>query len=322
MRTALAASLLTGRPFAIDRIRAGRDRPGLLHQHLAAVRAAGEISAADITGAALGSPAIVFRPGPVTAGRYHFSIGTAGSTSLVLQTILLPLLEAGTSVVTIEGGTHNEGAPPFEFLDRAFAPVLGRMGAELELTLERPGFYPKGGGLVRLRTGQTQWRRLTLDDRGPLRRTEARALVSRLPLSIAQRELAVVAQELGWAAETLHAEAVQAAGPGNIIMLVVASANVTEVFSGFGRRGLPAEEVAQRAVEQARGYLEAGVPVGQQLADQLLLPLARAGGESFVTSEPTTHFRTNAAVVARFFDIDVGLTSLETGRIRVECRPA
>lgn len=210
LRTALAASLLTGRPFAIDRIRAGRDRPGLLHQHLAAVRAAGEISAADITGAALGSPAIVFRPGPVTAGRYHFSIGTAGSTSLVLQTILLPLLEAGTSVVTIEGGTHNEGAPPFEFLDRAFAPVLGRMGAELELTLERPGFYPKGGGLVRLRTGQTQWRRLTLDDRGPLRRTEARALVSRLPLSIAQRELAVVAQELGWAAETLHAEAVQA----------------------------------------------------------------------------------------------------------------
>lgn len=322
LRTALSASLLTGRPFAMDRIRAGRRRPGLLHQHLAAVRAACEVSTAEAIGAELGSRTLVFRPGVVKAGSYHFSIGTAGSTSLVLQTILLPLLEAGASEVTIEGGTHNEGAPPFEFLDLAFVPLLRRMGANLELCLERPGFYPAGGGRIRLRTRPGTWASLALHERGPVRRTEARGFVSRLPISIAERELTVVKQEMGWPDESLNAETVDASGPGNVIVLVVESEYVTEVFTGFGRRGLRAEVVAQRAVDKTRRYLEAGVPVGEHLADQVLLPLARAGGGSFLTSEPTSHCQTNGFVLSRFLDVDIATTREGAGKVKVECRPS
>lgn len=319
LRTALTCSLLTGRPFTLDRIRAGRRRPGLRPQHLAAVQAAAAMSDAAVAGAELGSRSLTFRPGPVRAGTYSFSIGTAGSTGLVLQTILLPLLEAGASEVTIEGGTHNEGAPPFEFLSLAFIPLLRRMGAELDLQLERHGFHPAGGGRIRLRTGEGTPVGLQLRERGSVRRTEARALVSRLPVSIAERELAVVRDELRWPREALHAEEVEADGPGNAVVLMVESEHVTEVFTGFGRRGIPAETVARTAVARAHHYLLAEVPVGDRLADQLLLPLAWAGGGSFVTSEPTSHFRTNAFVLGHFFAGRIEVTPAD-GTVIVEYR--
>jgi RNA 3'-terminal phosphate cyclase (ATP) len=320
LRTALSASLLTGQPFAMTRIRAGRRRPGLLPQHLAAVRAACEISGAETSGAVLGSESLIFQPGETKPGNYRFSTGTAGSATLVLQTILLSLLEVGDSEVVIEGGTHNEGAPPFEYLDLVFAPLLRLMGASLDLDLQRSGFYPVGGGIVRARTRPTRWKGLALNRRGGVVRTEARALVSRLPISIAERELAVVEKELGWPHDHLCAVPVDSPGPGNILLLVVESAQATEVFTGFGRRGLAAERVAMRAVESARRYLRAEVPVGKHLADQLLLPLTRAGGGSFATTEPTPHFRTNAYVLKRFFDVEIAVAPEGPDRVTVECR--
>jgi RNA 3'-terminal phosphate cyclase (ATP) len=306
LRTALACSLLTGVPFSIEKIRAARHRPGLLPQHLAAVRAAAEITNAVTDGDILGSETLTFEPGEVRPGEYHFDIGTAGSTGLVLQTVLVPLLSAdGESRVVIEGGTHNEGAPPFEFLDLSFAPLLRRMGAELALFLEKPGFYPAGGGRIRALVGNATWRRLELPERGAIRSVWARALVSRLPLSIAHRELAVVERGLDWPEESLTAAAIDADGPGNALMLVVESEQVTEVFTGFGRRGLPAEEVASQTVAKTRRYLDSGVAVGVHLADQLLLPLTQTRGGSFLTSEPSTHFTTNAGVIDRFFDLNI-----------------
>jgi RNA 3'-terminal phosphate cyclase (ATP) len=323
LRTALASSLLTGRPFRIERIRASRRKPGLLHQHLAAFEAAAMIAGADTTGGYLGSQTLVFEPGEVRPGTYSFVIGTAGSTGLLLETVLVPLLSTGgVSELVIEGGTHNEAAPPFEFLDLALAPLLRRMGAELTLTLERPGFYPGGGGRIRVETRGARWTPLHLPDRGPVHSIWARALVSALPISIAERELAVVRDELDRQPMELSAEAVEATGPGNALLVGVESEHITEVFSGFGRRGVLAEQVARTVVERVQQYLNSGVAVGLHLADQLLLPLTQSGGGAFLTLPPTEHFKTNLEVLTQFFDFEVRTRPVGDETVMIECATA
>jgi len=314
LRTSLAASLLTGTPFEITRIRANRRRPGLLAQHLTAVRAAAEIANASVEGARLHSGRLVFRPGRVQAGEYGFDVGTAGSATLVLQTVLLPLAEAGgPSTVTVTGGTHNLGAPPFEFLESAYLPLLRRMGVEADVQLERLGFHPAGGGRIIATIRPAGWRPLELTERGSVRSMRARAVVSRLPLSIAHRELAVLQRRLALPPESLIAEEMEADGPGNAVLVAVECDHVTEVFTGFGRRGLPAEEVAAEVADQVERYLEAGAPVGPHLADQLLLPLVRAPGSRFLTSSPTSHFETNLAVLRKFFRSGLATEQTEAG---------
>ena len=312
LRTALALSLVTGTPFRIDKIRARRARPGLLRQHLTAVSAAVAVGGAEVEGATLGSPSLVFRPGAVKPGEYRFAIGTAGSTGLVVQTVLPALLTAAApSTLTLEGGTHNPAAPPFDFLARAFLPLIGRMGPRVDAALDRPGFYPAGGGRCTFRvTPVPRLAPLTLLERGALARRRARALVARLPRQIADRELAVVRSRLGWSGEELEAVVVDGAarGPGNVLLLELESEHVTELFSGFGQRGVRAEAVAEQAVTEARRYLAAGVPVGPHLADQLLLPLALAGRGAFRTVELSSHSRANLDVIRAFSPIRIAVT--------------
>jgi RNA 3'-terminal phosphate cyclase (ATP) len=203
LRTALALALVTGQPFRLEKIRAGRAKPGLLRQHLTAVQAAARIGAARVEGAVLGSTSLVFEPGAIRPGNYHFDIGTAGSTTLVLQTILPPLLAAGgPSRLTLVGGTHNGLAPPFDFLARTFLPLLNRLGPAVAATLERPGFFPAGGGRL---TAEIQpaprLSPLCLGERGALRQQWARVLIAGLPPAIAERECQVLRQKLGWPEE-------------------------------------------------------------------------------------------------------------------------
>ena len=149
LRSSLSLAICTQRPFRIANIRANRDKPGLLRQHLTAVKAAAEICGGEVIGAEIGSRELTFKPGALKGGDYSFAIGTAGSSTLVLQTVLPPLLTAAEpSVVRISGGTHNKGSPPFDFLQRAFLPLIARMGARVELELLSYGFYPKGGGVI------------------------------------------------------------------------------------------------------------------------------------------------------------------------------
>jgi RNA 3'-terminal phosphate cyclase (ATP) len=304
LRTALALALVTGTPFRIHGIRARRPKPGLLRQHLTAVNAAASVGDATLEGAALGSTELTFRPGRVKAGDYRFAVGTAGSTGLVLQTVLPPLLlAAGPSSLTVEGGTHNPSAPPFDFLARAFLPLLRRMGAGVDARLDRPGFYPAGGGRCTVSVEPVAaLAPLTLLERGALRQRRARAMVAQLPRSIADRELAVVRDRLGWTEGEIESTVIDrdVSGPGNVLLLEVESEHVTEVFSGFGEIGVRAEAVAERAVRQARRYLASDVPVGPFLADQLLLPLALAGAGAFRTSTLSAHAITNTAVIAAF----------------------
>jgi RNA 3'-terminal phosphate cyclase (ATP) len=308
LRSALALSLVTGQPFRIMRIRAGRKKPGLMRQHLTAVEAAAQLGQADVRGARLGSQDLVFEPGCVRPGEYRFAVGTAGSATLVLQTLLPPLLMAGRpSRLTLEGGTHNMHAPPFDFLARAFVPLVNRLGPTLEVTLHRHGFYPAGGGeFVANINPPAQWRSIELTERGAQRRRCARALVAHLPVAIAERELRVVAQRLGLSPAELRAEEISDShGPGNVVLLELEHEHVTEVFTGFGARGIRAEAVAETVVDQVRRYLTSDAPVGSHLADQLLLPLVLAGGGAFRTTDLTRHARTNIDVIKMFLDVDV-----------------
>ena len=321
LRTSLALSLVTGQPFRMERIRAKRQKPGLLKQHLTAVEAAKTVGCAEVEGAALSSQTLEFRPGPVTPGNYRFAVGTAGSATLVLQTVLPALLTAsGHSTLTLEGGTHNPMAPPFDFLARSFMPLIHRMGPYVELELKRPGFYPAGGGRFHARIEPAKkLSRLDLLERGPITGRQARILVSKLPEHVGQRELAVVREQLKWREDECSIEAVKfPVGPGNAVVLAIEAEHVTEVFTGFGERGHPAEEVARAAVEAAKVWLEAGVPVDEHLADQLLIPMALAGGGSFRTTKPSLHATTNAEAVQRFVSIPIH-TEQESGLVwRVE----
>lgn len=312
VRTCLGLSLLTGRPFRLDRLRAKRKKPGLLRQHLTAVRAAAQIGQADVEGAALGSSSLQFTPGRVQPGDYLFDIGSAGSTTLVLQTVLPALLTApGPSQLVLIGGTHNSMAPPFEFLARAYLPLVGQMGPRVDATLQRHGFFPVGGGQMTVVVEPAErLSPLELLDRGPLIDRRVSALVSRLPLSIAQREVDTVCQDLAWPPECGRTESVPAAGPGNVVLIELQSRHLTEVVAGFGQRGVLAETVAGGAAEAARRYLQVDAPVGECLADQLVLLLALSGGGRFRTLPPSSHTRTNAQVIQRFLEVAIDIRPL------------
>jgi RNA 3'-terminal phosphate cyclase (ATP) len=325
LRTALSLSALTGRPFTIDRIRANRKKPGLLRQHLTAVRAAAAVCGASVRGDEPGSPSIVFEPGPVTAGEYRFAIGTAGSTTLVMQTVLPPLLTAsGPSRVTIEGGTHNPLAPPVDFFERSFLPFVRRMGPRVAIRLERCGFYPAGGGRIVVEVEPAvELAPFELTERAPVVGKRARALVAGLPRRIAERELAVVQQALGLAAEDLEVvELARGQGPGNVVSIELEMEHHREVFTGFGEQGVRAEAVAAGAVEAARAYLAAGEPVGEHLADQLVIPLAMSGGGRFRTGPASRHLTTNVEVVGRFLEVEIACAEHAPRRWEVRVGPA
>jgi len=308
LRTSLALSLVTGTPFRIESIRGRRRRPGLMRQHLTAVQAAARIGSAEVEGAAQGSRQLTFRPRRVVPGDYAFDVGTAGSTTLVLQTVLPALMTAeGPSILRLEGGTHNPAAPPFEFLSKSFLPLLGRMGVRVTALLERHGFYPAGGGRLRVTVDPArELAALDLVERGTVKGCRVKASVARLPESIAERELRTVGSVLGSKDATFEQAVVaESKGPGNVVSIEIESQALTEVFTGFGMRGVRAETVAGKVAAEAVDYLDSGVPVGRHLADQLMLPLALAGSGRYLTMKPTGHAATNALVIREFLDVDL-----------------
>ena len=323
LRTSLALSLVTGKPFRIERIRAGRKTPGLLRQHLTAVNAAARVGCAEVTGAAINSQQLTFAPQTIATDFYSFAIGTAGSATLVLQTILPALLIAdGPSTVVLEGGTHNPYAPPFDFLAKVFLPLINRLGPNVTAEIERPGFYPAGGGKFQVRIEPcATLARFHLPERGAVRARRARAMVANLPHNIAKRELSVIANKLSWKPEWLSAEMVDnSRGPGNVVMIEIECEHVTELFTGFGERGVRAEAVAERAVKEARQYLAVEAATGEHLADQLLVPIAIAGGGSFTTTRLSRHATTNIEVIRKFLDVDITTVPLDNRACSVEVK--
>ncbi|HEY8567691.1 RNA 3'-terminal phosphate cyclase [Microbulbifer sp.] len=306
-RSALTLSMCRQIPVHIKNIRAGRSKPGLLRQHLVCLRASQAISDARISGDELGSTEVIFQPGKVNSGEYHFAIGSAGSTTLVFQTILLPLLLAeGTSELSLEGGTHNAYAPSFDFLEQTLLPVLAKMGLRVDVALERYGFYPAGGGRWRARIfPANNPQSLELTERGRLLKTEAMVTSSQLPRHIGDRELRQVKKKCHWPDENLVYRNVESVGPGNLVSLRVCTEHITEMFEVAGEKGLTAERVAGRAIKQLSRYLESGVPVGEHLADQLLLPMVLGKGGRFSTVEPSQHLLTNISILRQLTGTEI-----------------
>lgn len=320
LRTSLGLSLATGKPFCIENIRANRHKPGLLRQHLTAVQAAAEVGSAHVEGGTLGSMSLTFIPGKVKGGEYHFASGTAGSTTLVFQTVLPALMTADEpSTIVIEGGTHNMMAPPFDFLEKTFVPLINRMGPKIELQLHRFGFYPAGGGKFSASiTPAKKMTPLEIGERSGLVVKRAIARVSNLPRHIANRELEQIEQMLGWNREWLGIEDTKnSTSPGNVVMIEISDGNVTEICTSFGRLGVSAERVAAEAVEQAKAYLDSRASVGEHLADQLMVPFALSGGGSFASQKLSEHSLTNMNVIRRFLDVE--FTAAEhDGYVKVE----
>jgi RNA 3'-terminal phosphate cyclase (ATP) len=241
-------------------------------------------------------------------------VGTAGSATLVLQTVLPCLLIADKRTdLVLEGGTHNPYAPPFEFLEHAFLPILNRMGPDISCRLERPGFYPAGGGRFSISIEPvSKLARIDLMERGDIVRRNAVGIVSQIPIRIAETEIAILKEKLSWGEECFGVEAKKdSRGPGNIMICRIDSRNITEVFTSFGRRGVPANQVASDLSDQVCEYLSSGAPVGRYLADQLMIPMALAGGGKFRTLPLTRHSQTNIEVIKKFLDVKIAAAKID-----------
>ncbi len=308
LRTALALSVVTRTAIRIEGIRGKRKKPGMQRQHLTCVQAAATVSEAEVRGAGLDSQTLDFTPQSIRAGNYRFSIGTAGSATLVLQTILPALLSADApSTAHITGGTHNPLAPPYDFVEKAFAPLLRRMGADVKLRILRHGFMPSGGGsLVAEVAPCKQFSALDLRQCGSKKPWRARVLLSKLPDEIGAKQLDHLLdrfekRRLSFDATSL--ERVEADDAGNALLLELPHGDLCEVLCAYGERGTRAEQLADRVATEALILSSADVPVGPFLADQLLLPMALAGGGVFRTVEPTLHATTNARLIERFLPV-------------------
>lgn len=319
LRSSLALSMITGRPFRIFNIRANRPKPGLRRQHMTAVLAAAAVCSAEVTGAQVDSREVTFAPGAIQGGNYFFDVGSAGSTMLVLQTILPALMTAQSpSTIMLVGGTHNFGAPPLPFLEKTFLPLIARMGPSVKLILERAGFAPRGGGQARVEIAPAPLKQIKLNERGQVNRKLAKATLAALPLDIAQRELQLGARLLALKENQLAVEELPAdQGPGNLVTIEIETDALTTVFTAFGGKGIRAEDVARDACRQTTRFLDRNVPVDEHLADQLLLPMALAGGGEFITTELSLHATTNIETIMRFIDIRIDVKEESKHRFRV-----
>jgi RNA 3'-terminal phosphate cyclase (ATP) len=326
LRSALALSILTKRPFRLVNIRANRSQPGLRPQHLMCVKAAGAICNAVYKGASVGSSVMYFEPKDLRAGQYHFSIGTAGATALVLHTVYLPLALRGSvpSEVTITGGTHNDHAPCFHFLETTWNGYMRRLGLDIGLEMPRAGFYPRGGGEIRAVIQPcSRVNGLPLTKCPELTTAGGFSAVAGLPEGIARRQAKRLASRLKQERIESHIpiEEWDALNPGTVAAVIFRQAPVPTLFFGLGERGKPAEAVADDAADEAIRFRDGQAPVDPHSADQLLLPLAFSPDASeYCTTEITRHTTTNIATVRRFVDrtISTDAPGGEPGTIRVE----
>jgi RNA 3'-terminal phosphate cyclase (ATP) len=322
LRTALALAVATMHPVRVTNVRARRPRPGLAPQHLTAVRALAAVSDAEVEGAALGSTVLGFAPRRLRPGTYRFEVGTAGAVSLILQALLVPLAVAdGPSRLTLVGGTHVPWSPPFQYLAETFLPALADVGIRAEVVLRRWGWYPRGGGELEatiLPTPRAALRGFVAERRDAVAPIRGVSVVSHLPRSIAERQQRRAAERLaaaGVAAEIAIEEGVPAGGPGTLVFLGIRG---RAGFSALGRRGLPAEAVADAAVDALLAYLASGAAVDRHLADQLVPFCALATAASTLTCPAVSpHLATVAWVTETLLPVRVGLEPGRPARVRI-----
>jgi RNA 3'-terminal phosphate cyclase (ATP) len=323
LRTALALSCATGQPFRMRQVRAAAERPGLQRPHLACVLAAQSITQARVSGVEPGATEFGFEPGPVQAGDYTFGVGGGGSCTQLFQTIWPALMMAGgPSQVALRGGTHTPDAPPFQFLSRACAPLMRRLGAGIELRLRRHGFQATGGGGFEAQVlapvdGALQ--PFDILERGPAGAAYAECLAAAVPRHVAVRELDMLGRLLDWRGEQLRQPLMrQNEGPGNALLATLEHADVVEVISACGEKGVSAETVARRVAREVREHLASPAALGPHLATQWLVPLALAVQRSgraarFTCTALTPQAQTSLELIPRFLRVSVAAERLPGG---------
>jgi RNA 3'-phosphate cyclase len=324
LRSSLSLSLITGKPVSITNIRARRPKPGLRAQHLKSVEAAAAVGRADTEGVTFGSQSLIFSPRGIYAGQYHFDIGTAGSTSLVLQTIFTPLsLADGPSRITITGGTHVKWSPAYHYLRMQWLPHMHRIGFRGDLTLDLAGFFPQGDGRIRAEIRPSaSCTSLNLTERGGLQRIEGLSAVSNLPESIAIRQRRQALRRLSGVGCPMEVDIAHLPSKrkGTMIVLKAVFEKSQACYVGLGERGKPAEKVGDEAADALFAFMATDGVIDEYLADQLLVPLALATGISeFRTSKVTQHLITNAAVIRAFTSASVEVLGEigEPGPVRI-----
>ncbi len=311
LRTSISLSACTGQAIKIINIRSGRKKPGLMRQHLCCVNAAAEVCNAKVKGASLGSKMLEFIPSNISAGNYHFSIGSAGSTCLVFQTVLpLFLLTKKPSTLIFTGGTHNPMAPSYDFLKDAFLPILAKMGLNYNMSIEQYGFFPVGGGSWRIDISPPKsYKKIEIETRGNLLKIEAKCISSGIPGHVTQREKETLRTYSGWSKSSITTKNVKSLGPGNIVSILAVYENVSEVIDSIGSVGIRAEKVARNALTSLEKYQSSNAPIGEYLADQLLLPLTVTCGGAYVTGKLSEHTKTNIEVIKKITGSKIKLES-------------
>lgn len=319
-RSAIGLSSLMQTPVRIFNIRGKRRKDGLLRQHLTALRAMKTITNATVEGDALRSTEVVFSPNKIKGGDYTFEIGTAGSTSLVLQTILWPLFYAEEeSRVEITGGTHNPMSPPFEFLKDSFFPSIKELGFEAEIEIQRYGFAPVGGGKIVAQI--TPVKKVTpsnftntLDPQHLV----LSILGHGLPKHVAANEKEIFEEHLVDYPTEIRIRNVDSQGSGNVVMALVPNTPFPFVAVRFGQRGSAAAKVAMNLVKDIKLQIASGMPVGPHLADQLIIPFALAKGGTFETSAITPHTMTQIKMVKLFTKMDINVDKISKHHYKVQ----
>lgn len=325
LRTSLSLALMTGRSFTMTNIRQRRAKPGLMPQHLKAVEAASAIGMATVQGALLHSQTLSFEPKGINSGEFHFDIGTAGSTSLVLQTLLLPLsFAAAPSRVTVVGGTHVPLSPSFHFLEWHWNPYMHRIGFKMRLEMDAAGFYPRGGGRVRSAVEPAgKLVPLSLTHRGALRGIRGISGVAGLDIGVAERQRKQALRRIEPLSKDIDIDVVRlpSLSPGTFLLLLAEFESSQGCFCGLGARGKRAERVADEAVDDLLDFFGTDGAIDPHLADQLILPLALVPGTSELrTSRVTQHLVTNAEIVKMFLPVAIKIQGQvgQPGFVRIE----
>lgn len=304
LRASLALSLALGRPFEIEGLRGGRLKPGLKRQHLACVKAAQAMSQARVEGDQINSTNLCFSPGSLRGGDYHIEIGSGGSSTLVLQAVLPPLLTASKrSSLTVVGGTHVPMAPIYEYFAHCLLPRLNKMGPRVRSVIEKPGFMLVGGGVIKVEVEPAPaLSPLQEVSQGGLTTIGGTILSYNLPREIAEREEKILRTLRCFDLDIEVSHFQDEVGPGNVVYLRAEYGSDLTIASGLAVRGVSAEKVARQALNRLIRFMAAQVPVDEYLADQLVVPSFLAGAGSFLTEKPSLHCRTVLELAAMFTD--------------------
>ena len=323
LRTSLALSCVTGKALRVENIRAARRNPGLAKQHLSCINAAAAICSGRFSGAEEHSGTLDFKPGRIKGGDFNFDIGSAGSATLVVQTVLPPLFLAEVpGTVTVTGGTHNPLAPPFDFFSESFLPAIAAAGFEADSRLIKHGFYPAGGGKItvtaRPRHNQPH-STINFTSRSEYLRILARIYTATIPQQIARRQSDLLLKSKLEIEDIEHVEAVDSDGPGNCAMLVLAGNAPQIIFTAFGMRGKPSEKVIGELVDSVTHFLDSAAAIDRFLADQLLIYMAMTGSGCYTTDDISLHLRTNIEIIQKFLPVKFAIEP-EEGLYRVTCQ--